>query len=97
MYRTIICLVLFYGCETWSRTLREERRLRVLEKRMLREIFGSEGGEITGVLRRLHNVELHDLHSSPNFRVMNARRLDGQGIRHVWGRGEMRTGLCGEA
>jgi hypothetical protein len=39
-YRTIILLVVLYGCETWSLTFREERRLRVLENRVLRRIFG---------------------------------------------------------
>jgi hypothetical protein len=33
IYRTIILPVVLYGCETWSLTLREERRLRVFEKR----------------------------------------------------------------
>ena len=31
--------VKLYGCETWSLTLREECRLRVFEKRILRRIF----------------------------------------------------------
>ena len=31
IYRTIILLVVWYGCETWSLTLREERKLRVFE------------------------------------------------------------------
>jgi len=39
-YRTIILPVVFYGCETWSLTLREERKLRVFENRVLRRIFG---------------------------------------------------------
>jgi hypothetical protein len=34
--RTIILPVVLYGCETWSHTLREEHRLRVLENRVLR-------------------------------------------------------------
>ena len=34
--------VVLYGCESWSLTLREERRLRVFENRILRLIFGSE-------------------------------------------------------
>jgi hypothetical protein len=34
-YRTIILPVVLYGCETWSLTLRKERRLRVFEKRAL--------------------------------------------------------------
>jgi hypothetical protein len=44
-----------YGCETWSLTLREEHRLRVFEKRLLRRIFGPEKDEVTGDLRRLYN------------------------------------------
>ena len=32
IYRTIILPVVLYGCETWSLTLRDERRLRVFEK-----------------------------------------------------------------
>ena len=40
IYRTIILSVVFYGCETWSLTLREERKLRVFENIVLRRIFG---------------------------------------------------------
>ena len=40
-YRILILLVVLYGCETWSLTLREERRLRVCESRVLRKIFGT--------------------------------------------------------
>jgi hypothetical protein len=47
MYRTIIGPVLC-GCETWSLTLKEERRLRVFENRVLRRIFGSKRDEVTG-------------------------------------------------
>jgi len=43
-----------YGCETWSITLKEEHRLRVLENRMLRKIFGPEKDETTGPWRKLH-------------------------------------------
>ena len=45
---TIILLVVWYGCETWSLTLREERRLREFENRVLRRIFGPERDKITG-------------------------------------------------
>jgi hypothetical protein len=46
--------------------LREERRLRVFENRVLRRIFEPRTGEVTGEWRKLHNGELHDLNSSPN-------------------------------
>ena len=39
IYRTIILPLVFYGCETWSLALREERRLRVFEDRVLRKVF----------------------------------------------------------
>jgi translation initiation factor 2 beta subunit (eIF-2beta)/eIF-5 len=45
----IILYVVLYGCETWSLTLREERRLRVLENRVMRKIFGLKTEEETGV------------------------------------------------
>jgi len=61
IYRTIILPVVLYGCETWSLTLREERKLRVFENTVLGRIFGPRRDEVTGELRRLHNKELNDL------------------------------------
>jgi hypothetical protein len=73
--KTIILLVVSYGCETWSLTLREEHRLRVFENRVLRRIFGPERDEVTGGWRKLHN-ELHGLYSLPSIvRVIKARRM----------------------
>ena len=40
IYRTTVLLVVLYGCETWSLTIREEHRLRVLDNRVLRKISG---------------------------------------------------------
>jgi len=48
IYRTIILPVVLYGCATWSLTLREERRLRVFENRLLRRIFEPKRDEVTG-------------------------------------------------
>jgi len=67
MYRTIILPVVLYGCETWSLTLREERRLKVSENSLLRRIFGPKRDEVTGEWRKLHTEELNDLYSSPNI------------------------------
>jgi len=47
IYRTIILPVVLYGCETWSLTLREERRLRVFENRVLRRVFGPKRDKVT--------------------------------------------------
>jgi len=62
IYRTIILPVVLYGCETWSLTLSEERRLRVSENRVLRRIFGPKRDEVTGEWRKLHNEELNNLY-----------------------------------
>jgi hypothetical protein len=59
--------VVLYGRETWSLTLREERTLRVFEKRMLRRIFGRKKDEIVGLWRKLHNEELNKFYSSRNI------------------------------
>jgi hypothetical protein len=60
--------------------LREERRLRVFENRVLRRIFGPKMDEVTGELRKLHSEELHGLYSLPNIvRVIKSRRLKWAG------------------
>ena len=74
IYRTIILPVVLYGCETWSLTLREERRLRVFENRVLRRVFWPKRDKITGEWRKLHNEELSDLYSLPNIvRVLKSK------------------------
>ena len=76
IYRTINSPVVFYGCETWSLTLREERKLRVFENMVLRRIFGPRRDEVTGEWRRLHNEELNDLYTSTKIvRVIKSRRM----------------------
>jgi len=89
IYRNIILPVAFYGCQTWSLTLREERRLRVFENRALRRIFGHKMDDVTREWRKLHNEDLNDLYCSPNIvRLMKSRRMRWAG--HVARMGERR-------
>ena len=70
--RIMILRAVMYGCETWFLKLREERRLRVFESRMLRKTLGPKGAEVTGEWRRLHKDELNDSYCSVNIvRVIN--------------------------
>ena len=88
--RTIIPPVVLYGCETWSLTLREERRLRVFENRVLRRVFGPKRDEVTRGWRKLHNEELRDLYSLPNIvRVVKSTKMRLAG--HVARMGEGRV------
>jgi hypothetical protein len=43
----MILPVVLYGCETWSLTLKEEKRLRVFKNRELRRIFGPKRDDVT--------------------------------------------------
>ena len=99
IYRTIILPVVLYSCEIWSLTLREERRLRMFENRLLRRVFGPKRDEVTGEWKKLHNEELNNLYSLPNIvRVMKSRRMRWAG--HVARMGEDRgvhRVLVGEA
>ena len=74
IYRTIILPVVLYGCEAWSLTLREERKLRVFENMVLRRIFGPRRDEVTREWRRLHNEEVSDLYANI-VRVIKSRRM----------------------
>jgi len=86
IYRTIILPVVLYGCETWSLTLREERKLRIFEKWVFRRIFGPRRDGVTRsggnyimrslmICTRLFNI----------FRVIKSRRRRWSGHVAVMG------------
>jgi hypothetical protein len=88
--KTIILPVVFYGCETWYLTLKEEHRVRVSENRVLKRIFGPKREEVAGDWRRLHNEGLHNLYTSPIIvKVIKSRRMRWTG--HIARMGEMRN------
>jgi hypothetical protein len=94
----VVVVVVVYGCETWSLTLREERRLRVFESRVLRRIFGLKRDEVTGEWRKLRNDKLNDPFSYTNIvRVIKWRRMRWAGhVARMMG-GERRVqGFGGE-
>ena len=88
IHRTIILPVVAYGCETWSLTLREERRLRVFESWVLRRIFGPKRDDVTGDWRKLHNEELNDLYCSPNIVLVIKSRM--RWVGHIARMGDRR-------
>jgi hypothetical protein len=89
IYTTKNMPVIWYGCVTWSLTLREERILGVFGKRVLRRIFPPKKHEVIGEWRYLHNEELSDLYSTPNvFREIKSRRI--KLMEHVARTGEKR-------
>jgi hypothetical protein len=91
--------VVLYGCEAWSLTLREERRLKVFENRVLRRVFGPKTDEVTGEWGKLHIEELNDLYSLPSIvRVVKSGRMRWAGHMACMGEGRgVHRGFGGEA
>jgi hypothetical protein len=103
VHKTIILPAVLHGCDTWSLTVREERRLRVFENRVLRRIIGPKSDNVAGEWRNLHSEELHTSYSSPNvIRQMKLRRMGWAGhvacgMWHAWERREKCTTLWWES
>ena len=88
LYIELILPIVLYGCETWSLTLREERRLRMFENRVLRKTFGRKIDDLKGQWIGLHNEEFYDLYA-----VIKSRRTRRGEGGHVARMGDMR-GAC---
>jgi hypothetical protein len=86
IYKIVILLLVLYGCETWSLTLREEQRLGLFQNSVLK-IFGPKREE-DGSWRKLHDDELHSLYSLPNIvKVTKSRRMKWTGHAACMGEG----------
>jgi hypothetical protein len=82
-------IIITYGCETWSLTLREKQRPRLFENTEPRRIFGPKSDDMRGGWRKLYNEELHKLYSSPSIiRMIKSRRM-------IWARHVARMGRRG--
>jgi len=74
--------------------LRDERRLRLFENKVLRKIFGPRKDEVTWERRKLHNEEIKNLYSSPNiFQVIKSKRMRWAGHVARMGKGEAYKGF----
>jgi hypothetical protein len=88
IHRTAVLPVVLYGCETSFLTLREERKQRVFENRVLRRIFGPKRDEVVGEWRKLHNEEPYNMYSPPNIiRAFKSRIMGWMGnVARMWAR-----------
>jgi hypothetical protein len=77
--------------------LKKEHRLRAFENRVRRRTFGPKRDEVTGVWRKLHNEELHDLYSSLTHYCAGDKieKNEMGGERSAYGGGERRVQVFG--
>jgi hypothetical protein len=73
--KTTVLILVLYGCETWSLTVREEHKLRVFENRLLRRILGPKRNGVRRRWGQPNNTELHDFQFSNNKQKTNSVAL----------------------
>ncbi|KAF0721180.1 putative transposon-derived protein F52C9.6 [Aphis craccivora] len=83
LYTSYLRPVVTYGCETWSTTKDDNRKLAIWERRILRNIYGPVYNDNLGIYEKRHNEELYDLYGKPNILTyIRCKRLEWLG--HVW-------------
>ncbi|KAL4152688.1 hypothetical protein QTP88_000521 [Uroleucon formosanum] len=83
IYKVIIRPVLLYACETWPTTKGDEDKLAILERRILRRIFGPKINNMTQQYEKRNNIEIQQLYKEPDIvAVLKNRRMAWAG--HVW-------------
>jgi len=96
IYRNIILPVVLYGCETLSLILKEDHRLRVFEKSVLRRIFGPKRDELTVNWRKLHNEDLNDVLLTQYFSGGQIEKDETGGACNTYGGRAVYTVLVGK-
>jgi hypothetical protein len=78
--------VVLYGCDTVPLRVREEHRLRAIDKRVLWRIFGLKTDEMVGGWRKLENEKLNNLYPSPIIsKIIKSRRMKWAGhVARMW-------------
>jgi len=88
---------MFHTGVTLALILMEHQRLRVLQNRVMRKIFGPTTEEVTGDWKKLYKEKLRDLNcSANNTTVIKTRRLSWVGYVANMGSRDMQTGFGGD-
>ena len=88
IYKTVIRPTMLDGSETWTLTKREETKIQVWERKILRKIFG--GRKTEGGWERRSNIEIYELFNEPAIdEVMRSKKL--QWLGHMETMDDLRT------
>ena len=71
----IIRPVLLYACETWPTTKGDEDKLAILERRILRRIFGPKINNMTQQYEKRNNIEIQQLYKEPDIVAVLKRKI----------------------